>query len=317
MIKKIRISHIVNCITSTTGMNFQVVFITVLEIICKYKNLKLERIQPTNGDAKNDGWIPSKNIYFAMHSPNDPKISQLNAINKKLSSDLDGLCEHVYENEEWGREISEFYLIVNTHDQDLPADPKRLMSTTISRVLNKYNKKFKAEVIPAKEIKHFLIDSDDELVEKIANYLDLYIEQPDFLVSDIINFVDEYVSYLTIQKIELSKTDYSRIDIEKKIDINGLGKKKERILELIDASDKIDKYLEFINSEGMDFSKYEKIKNYVIKKYLQLSNEYSGQCLYEKLLDELVCDIALDSKALILEAIVVNIFIKCDIFSKE
>ena len=315
--KRIIISNIINAIISTTEMNFQQTFVSFLEVICKYNNLSFEKVQPANGDAKNDGWIPEKKIYFGMYSPNDPNISQIRSINKKLYDDLDGLCEHVYVKGEWGKEINKFYLIVNTHDKDFPADPERLIEKTIKKIKEKYKKEFVVEVVIAKDIKHFLLDSDIALIEKISNYLDVYNIEQEFSIPEIVNFIDEYMNYLATQKIEIPKTDYSRIKVEDKIKLNNLDERHDRILNLIAASDKIDKYLKFVNSEGMDMSNYENLKNFIIQKYTNLSINNSGSELYDKLLDELIYDSMMDSRAVILEAIVVNIFIKCDIFQKE
>lgn len=99
-----------------------------------WKGIGFWKVQPSNGDAKNDGWISGKNIYFASYSPNDANISQNNQIVKKLNDDLDGLCNQVYNNQRWGKEIQEFYLIVNTHDKDLPADPDRLKELKIKEI---------------------------------------------------------------------------------------------------------------------------------------------------------------------------------------
>lgn len=87
-------------------------------------------------------------------------------------------------------------------------------------------------------------------------------------------------------------------------------------MNLLEASDKIDKYLDFINLEGEDISKYIRIKNYIINKYKELETQYSGIELYDNLLDQLLYDKMPLNYASIIQAIVVNIFIKCDIFKK-
>ena len=147
--------------------------------------------------------------------------------------------------------------------------------------------------------------------------MDVYNIEQEFSIPEVINFIDDYTAYLATKVVETQGTDYSRIKVEDKIKINKLDERHDRILDLIDASDKIDKYLEFINSEGLDLSNYENLKNYIIQKYCHLSSNYSDIELYDKLLDDLIYDSMLDNRAIILEAIVVNIFIKCDIFEKE
>ena len=95
--KKMIVANILNCILSSTEMNFQNKFTTLIEVICKNKyGVRFEKVQPSNGDGKNDGWIPEKNIFFALYSPNDSNISQIKQINAKLKSDLDGLCDNLF-----------------------------------------------------------------------------------------------------------------------------------------------------------------------------------------------------------------------------
>ncbi len=92
---------------------------------------------------------------------------------------------------------------------------------------------------------------------------------------------------------------------------------KEHILSLIVASDKIDQYVSYILSEGMKLDNYNKLKDYIINEYKLLEDNFSGEELYGKLLDKLIYSSMLTSQVQILEAFVVNIFIRCDIFKKE
>ena len=82
------------------------------------------------------------------------------------------------------------------------------------------------------------------------------------------------------------KTDYNRISSKEKI-------------KLINKD---------INSEN-DF---ERIKDYIVNKYLNLSKKYKGIELYEKIINEL----PVENSKTIKEYIIVYIFDKCDIFEK-
>lgn len=316
--KKMIIANILNCILSSTEMNFQVKFTTMIEVICKYKyKVNFEKVQPSNGDGKNDGWIPEKNIFFALYSPSDSNISQIKQINAKLNSDLDGLCNNLFNKGYWNGELSVFYLIVNTHDKDKPADKEMILDKTIKEIKEKYKREFKVEVIMAKDIKDFLLDVELDILEKISDNLDIYNYVTNFNIPDVFEFVDNYIEFLINEKIDISGEDYSRIKIEQKIELNDLSTKKEYILNLLEASDKIDKYLDFINSEGEDISKYIRIKNYIIIKYRELEKKYDGIELYDNLLEQLIYDCMPPNHTIIIQAIVVNVFIKCDIFKKE
>lgn len=315
--KKLKIGNIMNAINSCTEMNFQKRITILLDIICDEKGLDFEKVQPSNGDAKNDGWISGKNIYFASYSPNDANISQNNQIVKKLNDDLDGLCNQVYNNQRWGKEIQEFYLIVNTHDKDLPADPDRLKELKIKEIKNKYNVEFKANVITTNQIKKYLLTEDDVIISKIADNLDIETIINDFSVIDVLDFIDDYCNYLSSTEVYKPNIDNLKITTIKKIEINQLTTIKEHILSLISASDKIDQYVSYILREGMDLDKYNKLKDYIINEYKLLEPMYSGEELYGKLMDKLIYNSMITSQVKILEAFVINIFIRCDIFKKE
>lgn len=316
--KRIKIDIIMNSISSCTEMNFQDRMCNVLDIVYSGCGFKFEKVQPSNGDAKNDGWIVEKNIYFAMFSPNDSKISQNAQIVKKLEDDLDGLCNHVYNNGKWGKKINGFYLIVNTHDKDLPADPDRLRENKIKEIKKKYGKEFKAEVISIKDIRKQFLDIDIQIIDRIMKYLEIDGANDEFSTYDVAEFVNEYAGYLATKKIQIVDSDYKKISTDKKIKINNLDNLRERIYSLIDASGKIDAYVSYVLSEeALDISKYENVKNYIVSEYKDLSKYYSGEELYCKLVEKIQYDNMNPLHIKILEPLIVNIFIRCDIFEKE
>ena len=312
------IANIMNAINACTEMNFQKRIVILLDILCDESGFEFEKVQPSNGDAKNDGWIVDKNIYFACYSPNDANVAQNKQIVSKLDGDLDGLCMEVYEKNNWGQKIEEFYLIVNTHDKDLPADPDRLRDNKINEIKKKYNVDFKAKVITTQEIKKYLLTVDEMIIKKIADNMDIETLNSDFSVPDIYEFVDGYFDYLASQEIKpFQNNNLERIKIENKIEINSLKNLKEHILNLIPKADKIEQYISFVVGLGESTEKYEKLKDYIIDKYSGLEKDYNGEELYNKLIDELIYDTMKDSYANILETFVVYIFIRCDIFKKE
>ena len=316
-LKKLKVVNIMNSITSCTEMNFQNRMVILLDILCDCKKIKFEKVQPSNGDGKNDGWIVDRNVYFAMYSPNDAKVSQNSQIISKLESDLRGLCDQVFNKNRWGKDIAAFYLIVNTHDKDLPADPDRLRERKIEEIKEEFKKEFDAEVISVKDIKKYLIDQEDDIIDKIIKNLDIDGITSDFSMIDVIKFVDEYTQYLALNNISKQLSDFSRISIDNKIEINKLTNLKEHIYSLIEAADKIDSYVSYIVLEDSNMEKYENVKNYIIREYKILSKDYSGEELYNKLIEKLKYDNMNYTHICILEAFVVDIFIKCDIFEKE
>lgn len=155
------------------------------------------------------------------------------------------------------------------------------------------------------------------IISKIADNLDIETIINDFSVIDVLDFIDDYCNYLSSTEVYKPNIDNLKITTIKKIEINQLTNIKEHILSLISASDKIDQYVSYILREGMDLDKYNKLKDYIINEYKLLEPMYSGEELYGKLMDKLIYNSMLTSQVKILEAFVINIFIRCDIFKKE
>ena len=168
-----------------------------------------------------------------------------------------------------------------------------------------------------KKIKKYLLNQKDEVIDKIADNLDIETIINDFSVVDVLNFIDDYCSYLASTEVEKPNINNLKITTIRKIEINKLNNIKEHILSLIVASDKIDQYVSYILREGMELDKYNKLKNYIINEYKALECKFLGEELYGKLLDKLIYNSMITSQVKILEAFVVNIFIRCDIFKKE
>lgn len=65
------VENIMNSIMASTEMNFQRKIMDTIDVYCDYLGINFEKVEPANSDGKNDGWIPTKNIYFGAYSPND------------------------------------------------------------------------------------------------------------------------------------------------------------------------------------------------------------------------------------------------------
>lgn len=183
----------------------------------------------------------------------------------------------------------------------------------IKKVKEKYDKNMEIKIISQKNIRKFLLCQDIEFIEQIYNLHRLNVLNEDFEISDVITFVNEYTTFLATKSIPIPDTSFYRIKVKDKIKLNQLDNMKDYILNLLLASEKIDKYLDFINSEGGDISKYDAVKNFII----DISKKYTGILLYNKLLERIMPGGNFDCQRKIMEAIVVNILIKCGIFEKE
>src|SRR5699024_5747989 len=110
---------------------------------------------------------------------------------------------------------------------------------------------------------------------------------------------------------------YDRISTIKKIDINGLSVKKDEIEDIISKLDVVENAVNNINQDVLSENKFERVKNFIIEKYMELSAEYKGIDLYEKLI-VLVLSYSQDkwNLEMSMRFLIVYIFDKCDIFEK-
>jgi S-adenosylmethionine hydrolase len=111
---------------------------------------------------------------------------------------------------------------------------------------------------------------------------------------------------------------YERISSLNKISINNLECKREEMENIISKLDVVEKAVNNINQDILCENKFDRVKNFVIHKYNELSNEYQGVELYDTLVEETLT--YTNSKALAkipMKFLIVYIFDKCDIFKKE
>lgn len=317
--KKILIvKNIINSISSRTEMNFQKGIESILQCLCEDSRFLFEKIEPMNGDGKNDGWIPNRNIFFACFSPTDAKVAQNKQIINKLEDDLNGLCKNVYEKNMWGKSISKFYLIVNTHDKNLPPDPYMERENKIKEIKAKFDKEFEVKIITTQDIRNYLLNEKMELLERMENYLEIDSFQEEFSISDVYEFIDDYTAYLVKENVPIYEcSDLKRSTTINKIKINRLEDKKDYILDLMPKAEKIEQYKSFVLENEGNTDKYDKIRDHIINTYNVLKDKYSESELYNKILEKLKYKNMTETQCLILETIVVDIFTKCDIFEKE
>lgn len=314
------INQIIIYTNGKTGLNYQYVIGDILKIYFEdYKNQKYNMYRHYGGDKKNDGWVEEKAIFYQIYSPVNIRNTLKKEIQDKFSEDLNGLLENICIKDLWGGKINKFIFLVNTQDNNLPEDSERFFDKKVKELKEKYNVEFKYEIEKNEDyLYNLLYDIEDEnikILEKISEKLGI-------INSININTVTGKMIYELIQNISENivesfhndiKTDYTRISSKEKIKINNLIDKKEHIEKIITKLDVVEQAIGLINQDINSENNFERIKDYIINKYLNLSKKYNGIELYEKIINEL----PVENSKTIKEYIIVYIFDKCDIFEKE
>lgn len=130
------------------------------KIISKYdKDFQPIKTQGKLGDRKNDGYIPTKGIYYQVYAPE--KIDSKEAIDK-IEEDIQGLIEY------WDKKckIKEYNFVIN--DKYLGAYPT--INSKILEVQTKYN--IEAKLVLASHLENMLFElADDEIQEVLETII--------------------------------------------------------------------------------------------------------------------------------------------------
>lgn len=192
------------------GFEFQNFFTSIMN---KYDNEFIPiKTQGNLGDRKNDGYIPSKGIYYQVYAPE--RVDATEAISK-IENDLDGLIEY------WNDKcpIKEFNFVMN----DKYKGTYPTINAKILEVGEKYN--IKAKLLLASQIEKIFFElKDEEIIEILGNIISVPIENLSF---NSLNDVIEGIMKLPF------KTDESLIvpaEMEEKIKFNNLNTQVANIL---------------------------------------------------------------------------------------
>ena len=149
----------------------------------------------------------------------------------------------------------------------------------------------------------------------LAGQLDVLASTPESLQS----FFGIFSNILIGKKIDKpSVNDYAKIPDEKKIRINDLLDKKDRIISLAAHLEVVEEAVDsFINSTENE-TKFNSIVELYINEYSVLSKKYSGSSLYDELINKISSYFSeKESVRNNVEMLLVYIFDRCDIFEKE
>lgn len=315
------INGIIYYIRGLSGINYQKAIGNILSTY--YAGHKTyEMPSALGGDDKNDGWVEEDAIFYQVFSPVQISTSFRLAIQEKFASDLEGLIDIVYNQHKWGSVVNEFIFLVNTRDENLPKDPTRFYETKKEELRVKYSvsNEIIARVVNDSYIYDILFELEDMKLEQIATKLNIggLVNFNHTSAVEIVTFIDLIADAIQEKTILDGSSNYKRISSNKKIEINDLLPKQERINKIIPKLSIVDDAIQHFAQSINSVSIFELVKNKYIELYEDLSANFSGVELYDKILKSILSFApTLQVYNLPAEMVLVYIFDRCDIFKKE
>jgi len=316
------IESIILFLKGITGINYQLQIKEVLSAYYKYIGKLYEMPDFYGGDQKNDGCVIKDGIFYQIYAPTRLKDSLKKEIQDKFTADLNGLLKIIYEEKKWAGKLNEFIFIVNTFDNNLPHDSERYFETKVKEFKDIYSIDFNFKIVNTDYIRDILILIQDiEVLKQISATLHIK-SMIDFnaITEQIITELIIGISGNLNNKLmnNLTEKSYNRISSIKKIDINDLSEKKEEIENIISKLDVVEIAVNTINQDVLCENKFERVKEFIIEKYVELSAKLHGVNLYESLIND-VLSYSHDkwNLEIPIRFLVVYIFDKCDIFEKS
>lgn len=317
------IETVITDLKGTTDINFQIKIGEILKVYCKSKNFTYEMPNSSGGDDKNDGWIVELKKFYQIYSPQQLRDSLKKDIQKKFTEDLENLLELLYVKGKWNGEIKEFIFIVNTIDRNLPHDSERYFENERMRLESKYDISFFVKVVNLDYIRELLEElSLNELRSlsarlKVKSIID-YNAMNSKLFYEFIDILNESIQNKFRGKIKTNSSDYKRLSSPSKITLNQLTDVTHEIEDIMLELHLLEEIISTVYQDINYIDKFERVISYIIQEYEELSKEYKGVDLYNKIIENLIAfgeykrSFQFPAKML-----VVYIFDKCDIFEKE
>lgn len=317
------ITRILEKLRGLSGMNFQIAVGEVLKVVHKKQGKKYEMPSHFGGDHKNDGWVVDDALFYQIYAPRDLKFSLKKDIENKFKEDLEGLVNLIIEKKEWGGCIKSFIFIVNTRDDNLPADPNRYFKNVEADINRKYSLSIDTQVVNLDFIREILEDNiyeESEYIKIIAGINAPVGNINNITEGDMVSLIDKLSAKLIKNYIYPQKndSDYSRISTPEKISINELDELRDEIERYMNMINTVDSCLAHLNDDITNTIEVELVIDYIIELYKSLSKENRGIVLLNKLFEEiysLCCE--KESEVDSIKLLIIYIFDKCDIFEKN
>ena len=316
------IESIVSFLKGVTGINYQLQLKEILAAYYKYLGKVYEMPDFYGGDQKNDGCVLEDGLFYQVFAPTRLKDSLKKEIQEKFVEDLSGLLNIIYEEKKWNGRLNNFIFIVNTFDNNLPHDSEGFFEKKVNEFKEKYAITFQYRVTNTDYVRDILTEINDiEVLKRISatlrvrNMMDYNAINEQIIIDLIIGISGN----LSRQSINGGLTQsYQRISSVEKISINYLYGKRDEIESIISKLDVVENAVNTINQDILYDNKFERVKEQVISKYVELSAQVHGVELYNTLINETL-SYSQDKWNLDvpMKFLIVYIFDKCDIFEKE
>lgn len=320
------INSITEYLRGRTGMNFQRLVREVFKEYNAYIGKTYEMPDAYGGDKKNDGWVVEDALFYQIYAPARNNDSLKKNMQKKFSEDLEGLLDKVYNEKLWNGKVKEFVFLVNTFDNDLPEDSERYFENEVKRLQTKYGTTFNHSVVNLSYIFDVLCKIQDiNVLEKISSIMRIrgmadYNAVSEEIMTELILKISANMSKKFLNSLLNidNSNPYIRISTTKKISINDLEDKREEIETIISNLDVVEIAVKNINQDVLFEDKFERVKNFIVSRYEELTKAYHGIELYEKMIEDVASYAGYESISETgVEFLIVYIFDKCDIFEKE
>ncbi|HBM3974245.1 TPA: hypothetical protein LWK55_002682, partial [Listeria innocua] len=286
------IESVVSFLKGVTGINYQLQLKEILAVYYKYLGKVYEMPDFYGGDQKNDGCVLKDGLFYQVFAPTRLKDSLKKEIQDKFVEDLSGLLNIIYEEKKWNGRLNNFIFIVNTFDNNLPHDSEGFFEKKVNEFKEKYAITFQYRVTNTDYVRDILTEINDiEVLKRISatlrvrNMMD-YNAINEQIIMDLIIGIS---GNLSCQSINGESTQsYQRISSVEKISINSLDGKRDEIESIISKLDVVENAVNTINQDILYEDKFERVKEQVISKYVELSAQVRGVELYNTLVNEML-----------------------------
>lgn len=316
------VENIIVFLRGVTGINYQLQLRNILASYYRYNKKTYEMPDYYGGDQKNDGWVVEDALFYQIFAPTRLKASLKKEIQDKFSEDLGGLLKIICDEKKWGGSLKSFIFIVNTADGNLPHDSERFFDSKVKLFQEQYSINFNFRVVNTEYVREVLNDIVDiKVLEEISASLHIrnlmdYNAITEQQIMNLILSISGNISSIILNPE--AGSSYTRISSVDKISVNDLDEKKDEIENIISKLDVVENAINSINLDILSEDKFERVRTFIIEKYLELSKSMSGVPLYEEIVNE-VLSFSGDrwNLEVPIKFLIIYIFDKCDIFEKS